>query len=86
MFLKTIDFGEMMAIIMLIAPFISAIVVPISIVRSLGATVHSKGNRPFVIWKGMKEKFFHPAFYVALFLTCCGSHICPDGRSPHHSP
>jgi len=68
-FLKTIDFGEMMAIIMLITPFISAILVPISIVRSLGATAHSKGNRPFVIWKGMKEKFFHPAFYVALFLT-----------------
>ena len=68
-FLETIMYGEMMTIIMLLSLFVSTLVVPVSIVRSLGARAHSKGNRPYVLWEGMKRKIFHPSFYVALFLT-----------------
>lgn len=68
-FMQTMDYAEMMTVIMLLSLFISTIIIPISIVRSLGAEAHSSGNRPFSMWKGMKTRFFHPAFYVALFLT-----------------
>ena len=68
-FLQTINYGEMMVIIMLLSLFISTLVVPVSILRSLGAAAHSAGNRPYPLWQGMKNKLFHPAFYVGLFLT-----------------
>lgn len=68
-FLQTINYGEMMVIIMLLSLFIATLVVPVSILRSLGAAAHSSGNRPYYLWKGMKKKLFHPAFYIGLFLT-----------------
>ena len=68
-FLETIDYVEMMILVMLISLFLSTLVVPVSIVRSLGAAAHSSGNRPYYLWEGMKNKLFHPAFYFGLFLT-----------------
>lgn len=68
-FLQTIQYGEMMVLIMLLSLFVSVFVIPVSILHSLGATAHSKGNRPFPIWEGMKNRMFHPAFYVTLFFT-----------------
>lgn len=68
-FMQTMDYSEMMTVIILLSLFVSTLTVPVSIVRSLGATAHSTGNRPFVLWKGMKERMFRPGFYIALFLT-----------------
>ena len=68
-FLQSVQYGEMMVLMMLLSLFVSVFVVPVSILHSLGATAHSKGNRPFPIWEGMKNRMFHPAFYVALFFT-----------------
>ncbi len=68
-FLQSIQYGEMMVLMMLLSLFVSVFVIPVSILHSLGATVHSIGNRPFPIWEGMKNRMFHPTFYVALFFT-----------------
>ncbi len=68
-FLQSVQYGEMMVLMMLLSLFVSVFVVPVSILHSLGATAHSEGNRPFPIWEGMKNRMFHPAFYVALFFT-----------------
>lgn len=69
MFLETVEYAEMMVIMMLLSLFVAAFVVPVSILRSLGAKALSAGNRPFELWRGMKERMFHPGFYVTLFLT-----------------
>ncbi|MCQ2078737.1 MAG: hypothetical protein MJZ38_01580 [archaeon] len=68
-FLGTIPYAEMMVIIMLLSLFVSVMVIPVSIVRSLGAKAHSAGNRPITLWENARDKLFHPSFYIALFLT-----------------
>lgn len=68
-FLQTIQYGEMMVLMMLLSLFVSVFVIPVSILHSLGAVANSEGNRPFYLWDGMKNRMFHPAFYITLFVT-----------------
>ncbi|MBE6526644.1 MAG: hypothetical protein E7Z63_02595 [Thermoplasmata archaeon] len=68
-FLQLIPIQDMMLIIILLSIFVSVLVVPVNLTRTLGAEARSAGNRPFPLWKGMKTKMFHPGFYILLFLT-----------------
>lgn len=68
-FLQSIPFHEMILIIMLLSFFIPALVVPYILTMDLQALAHSKGNRPFRLWIGYRNKMFRTGFYVALFLT-----------------
>jgi len=68
-FLQLIPIQDMMLILVILSIFVMVLVVPVSLTHTLGAEARSSGNRPFVLWKGMKNKMFHPGFYVLLFLT-----------------
>ncbi|MCI2074680.1 MAG: hypothetical protein LKJ94_03095 [Candidatus Methanomethylophilus sp.] len=68
-FLDTINFTDMMATMVLISLFITVLVVPVSILRSLGAEAVSAAPRPYVLWKGMKAKMFRWWLFVFLMLT-----------------
>ena len=68
-FLDTIDFTDMMATMVLISLFITVLVVPVSILRSLGAEALSAAPRPYVLWKGMKSKMFRWWLFAFLMLT-----------------
>ena len=68
-FLQYIPIQDMMLILVLLSIFVMVLIVPVSLTRTLGAEAESAGNRPFVLWKGMKNKLFHPGFYFLLFLT-----------------
>lgn len=77
-FLKSIPYAEMMVIMLLLSVFVAPLVIPVHILRSLGARAHSEGNRPFPLWEGMKNRMFHPSFYVALFFTLLWISIYTD--------
>lgn len=68
-FLLSIPLQEMMVIMILLSLFVSAIVVPIFLVRMLGAEAHSSGNRPLLLWKGLKNRYIHVGYCICLFLT-----------------
>ena len=68
-FLQAIPLQDMMLILFLLSLFVVVLVIPVNLTRTLGAEARSAGNRPFVLWKGMKVKLFHPGFYILLFLT-----------------
>ena len=59
----------MMLITFLLSLFVVVLVIPVNLTRTLGAEARSAGNRPFVLWMGMKVRLFHPSFYILLFLT-----------------
>ncbi|MCQ2070727.1 MAG: hypothetical protein MJZ68_06325, partial [archaeon] len=67
--LGEIGTSEMMIILMLISLFVCTLVIPVSIVKALGVEAGSDAPRPYVLWKGMKDRIFHGSFYIALFLT-----------------
>ena len=68
-FLDTIDFTDMMATMVLISLFITVLVVPVSILRSLGAEALSAAPRPCILWKSMKARMFRWWLFVFLMLT-----------------
>ena len=68
-FLQAIPLQDMMVIMILLSLFVMVLVIPVNLTRTLGAEAKSAGNRPFVLWKGMKDRLFHPGFYLLLFLT-----------------
>jgi len=71
-FLETIPFDEMMIFMMLVSMFLCVIIVPCSILRSLGAQAHSAAPRPFILWKGMKNRLFQSYFVLAVVMTLLG--------------
>lgn len=71
-FLETIPFDEMMIFMMLVSLFLCVIIVPGSILRSLGAQAHSAAPRPFILWKGMKNRMFQSYFVLAVVMTLLG--------------
>lgn len=68
-FLDTINFTEMMVTLILLSLFLNALIIPISILRSLKAEAWSSAPRPFVLWKGMKSKMFQGYVFIFLMLT-----------------
>ena len=71
-FLQTIPFEDMLTFMMLVSLFLCVIIIPCSILRSLGAEAHSAAPRPYVLWKGMKNRMFQAYFVLALMMTLAG--------------
>lgn len=67
-FLQTVQFEEMLLIGVFISLFITPLVLPWSIVRSIGAKVKSDAPRDFYLWKGMKGRLYQGFFAIAIFM------------------
>ncbi|MDR0523661.1 MAG: hypothetical protein LBG62_04505 [Candidatus Methanoplasma sp.] len=67
-FLRAVPFGEMLFIGVVLSLFMSPLVLPWSIVRSLGAKALSSAPRPFYLWKGMRERIYQGFFAVSVFM------------------
>ncbi|MDL2241784.1 hypothetical protein LJB91_02630, partial [Bacteroidales bacterium OttesenSCG-928-L03] len=68
LFLQVIPFEEMILIGVFISFFISPLVIPWSIVRSIGAKVKSDAPRDFYLWKGMRGRLYQGFFAVTFFM------------------
>ena len=68
LFLRILPFEDMLLIGMLLSLFISPLVIPWSIVRSIGAKVTSDAPRDFYLWKGMKGRLYQGFFTITFFM------------------
>ena len=68
LFIQTIHFDEMLLLGMLLSLFISPLVIPWSIVKSIGAKVTSDAPRDFYLWKGMRKGLYQGFFSVTFFM------------------
>jgi hypothetical protein len=68
LFLEIITFDEMLLTGMLLSMFISPLVIPWSIVKSIGAKITSDAPRDFYLWKGMRKRLYEGFFTVTIFL------------------
>jgi hypothetical protein len=68
LFLQIIPFEEMLLIGTLLSLFISPLVIPWSIVKSIGAKVKSSAPRDFYLWKGMRGRLYQGFFAIAFFM------------------
>ncbi len=68
LFLQVIPFDEMLLIGIMLSLFISPLVIPWSIVRSIGAKVTSDAPRDFYLWKGMRGRLYQGFFAVTFFM------------------
>jgi len=67
-FLDIIPFEEMLFISILLSLFMSPLVIPWSIVRSVGAKIVSDAPRDFFLWKGMRGRLYQGFFAVAFIM------------------
>jgi len=68
LFLQLIPFEEMLLLGMFLSLFIAPLVIPWSIVKSIGAKVTSDAPRDFYLWKGMKKRLFQGFFAITFFM------------------
>ncbi|MDR2699049.1 MAG: hypothetical protein LBB30_05180 [Candidatus Methanoplasma sp.] len=68
LFLQIIPFEEMLIIGTLLSLFVSPLVIPWSIVKSIGAKVTSDAPRDFYLWKGMRGRLYQGFFTVTFFM------------------
>ena len=68
LFLKIMPFEEMLLIGMLLSLFISPLVIPWSIVKSIGAKITSEAPRDFYLWKGMRGRLYQGFFTITFFM------------------
>ncbi|MCL2032545.1 MAG: hypothetical protein FWG96_04690 [Methanomassiliicoccaceae archaeon] len=68
LFLQIIPSEDMLLIGMLLSLFISPLVIPWSIVKSIGAKVTSDAPRDFYLWKGMRGRLYQGFFAVTFFM------------------
>jgi hypothetical protein len=68
LFLQLIPDEEMLIIGMLLSLFISPLVIPWSIVKSIGAKLTSDAPREFFLWKGMRGRLYQGFFAVTFFM------------------
>ena len=68
LFLRILPFEEMLLIGMLLSLFISPLVIPWSIVRSIGAKITSDAPRDFYLWKGMRGRLYQGFFAITFFM------------------
>lgn len=67
MFLSEVPYDEMLIISIMLSLFISALVIPWIILKSVGAHVISEA-RPYYLWKGMRNRLYQGFFAVTLFM------------------
>ena len=67
-FLDIIPFDEMLIIAVLLSLFMSPLVIPWSIVRTIGAKIVSDAPRDFYLWKGMKGRLYQGFFAVTFIM------------------
>jgi len=68
LFLQILPFEEMLMIGMLLSLFISPLVIPWSIVKSIGAKITSDAPRDFYLWKGMRGRLYQGFFAITFFM------------------
>jgi len=68
LFLQIFSFDEMLLVGMFLSLFISTLVIPWSIVKSIGAKIVSDAPRDFYLWKGMKGRLYQGFFTVTFFM------------------
>ncbi|MDR0309502.1 MAG: hypothetical protein LBH88_01920 [Candidatus Methanoplasma sp.] len=68
LFLQIVPFSDMILIGMLLSLFISPLVIPWSIVRSIGAKITSAAPRDFYLWKGMRGRLYQGFFTITFFM------------------
>ena len=68
LFLRVMPFEEMLLIGMLLSLFISPLVIPWSIVKSIGAKVTSDAPRDYYLWKGMRGRLYQGFFAITFFM------------------
>jgi len=68
LFLELLPFEDMLLIGMLLSMFISPLVIPWSIVKSIGAKVTSDAPRDFYLWKGMRGRLYQGFFAITFFM------------------
>ena len=68
LFLQIVNFDEMLLIGTFLSLFISTLVIPWSIVKSIGAKITSDAPRDFYLWKGMKGRLYQGFFTVTFFM------------------
>jgi len=67
-FLQVIPFEEMLFISILLSLFMSPLVIPWSIVRSIGARIVSDAPRDLYLWKGMRGRLYQGFFAVTFIM------------------
>ena len=67
-FLQVIPFDEMLFIGILISLFMSPLVIPWNIVRSIGAKVVSDAPRDFYLWHGMRGRLYQGFFAITFIM------------------
>ncbi|MDR3283464.1 MAG: hypothetical protein LBS92_07665 [Candidatus Methanoplasma sp.] len=67
-FLQVIPFEEMLFIGILLSLFMSPLIIPWSIVKSIGAKIVSSAPRPFYLWKGMRGRLYQGFFAITFFM------------------
>ncbi|MCL1979275.1 MAG: hypothetical protein FWG60_03860 [Methanomassiliicoccaceae archaeon] len=68
LFLQIMPFEEMVLIGVLLSLFISPLVIPWSIVKSIGAKITSDAPRDFYLWKGMRGRLYQGFFAITFFM------------------
>ena len=68
LFLRILPFSEMLLIGMLLSLFMSPLVIPWSIVKSIGAKITSDAPRDFYLWKGMRGRLYQGFFTITFFM------------------
>ncbi|MDR2846184.1 MAG: hypothetical protein LBV63_02770 [Candidatus Methanoplasma sp.] len=67
-FLDVIPFDEMLIIGIFLSLFLSPLVIPWSIVRSIGAKITSSAPRDYYLWKGMRGRLYQGFFAITFFM------------------
>jgi hypothetical protein len=67
LFLTEMRYDEMLIIAMMISMFLSTLVIPWNIMRTVGAHVISQA-RPYYLWKGMKNRLYQGFFAIAFIV------------------
>lgn len=67
-FLKQIPFEEMITISMMLSMFFAVLVLPWSIIKSIGAHVNSSAARPYYLWIGLRGRLYQGFFAIAFIM------------------
>jgi hypothetical protein len=67
-FLGVMPFDEMLMIGIFLSLFLSPLVIPWSIIRSIGAKVTSSAPRDYYLWKGMRGRLYQGFFAITFFM------------------
>lgn len=68
-FISQIPTGGMIFISVMLSLFLSPLVIPWSIIKSIGAKVKSQAPRDYYLWKGLKGRLYQGFFAIALFIA-----------------